>query len=54
VEGKIDKWFHQICLLEQAFVKNQDISVEEHIASVVARIGENIRIGRFIRYQIGT
>jgi elongation factor Ts len=53
VEGKIDKWFHQICLLEQVFVKNQDISVEEHIASVVARIGENIRVGRFARYQIG-
>ncbi|MDR2420124.1 MAG: translation elongation factor Ts [Puniceicoccales bacterium] len=53
VEGKIDKWFHQICLLEQPFVKNQDISVEEHIASVVARIGENIRVGRFTRYQIG-
>jgi elongation factor Ts len=53
VEGKIDKWLHQICLLEQPFVKNQDISVEEHIASIVARIGENIRVGHFVRYQIG-
>ncbi|MDR0445038.1 MAG: elongation factor Ts [Puniceicoccales bacterium] len=53
VEGKIEKWLGQICLLEQPFVKNQDICVQEHIASVVARIGENLRVGRFIRYQIG-
>jgi elongation factor Ts len=53
VEGKLEKWLGQICLLEQPFVKNQDICVQEHIASVVARIGENLRVGRFSRYQIG-
>ncbi|MDR3143601.1 MAG: translation elongation factor Ts [Puniceicoccales bacterium] len=53
VEGKIDKWLSQVCLLEQPFARNQDIRLEEHLASVVARIGENIRIGRFVRYQLG-
>ncbi|MDR0728046.1 MAG: elongation factor Ts [Puniceicoccales bacterium] len=53
VEGKMDKWFGQVCLLEQPFARNQDIRLEEHLAAAVARIGENIRIGRFARYQLG-
>ncbi|MDR2377717.1 MAG: translation elongation factor Ts [Puniceicoccales bacterium] len=53
VEGKMDKWFGQVCLLEQPFARNQDIRLEEHLAAVVSRIGENIRIGRFARYQLG-
>ncbi|UPA28733.1 MAG: translation elongation factor Ts [Verrucomicrobiota bacterium] len=53
VEGKLDKWFQQVCLLEQPFIKDQDKTVQETIASLVAVIGENIQVGRFTRFQIG-
>ncbi|MDE6575921.1 MAG: translation elongation factor Ts, partial [Opitutales bacterium] len=49
VEGKLDKWFQQVCLLEQPFIKDQDKTVQETIASLVAVIGENIQVGRFTR-----
>ncbi|MDR0590312.1 MAG: translation elongation factor Ts [Puniceicoccales bacterium] len=53
VEGKLDKWYQQICLLEQPFVKDQEKTVNDHIAATIAIIGENIRISRFARFQIG-
>jgi elongation factor Ts len=53
VEGKMDKWYQQICLLEQPFVKDQDKTVQDYIASAIAIIGENIRVSRFARFQIG-
>jgi elongation factor Ts len=53
VEGKMDKWCQQVCLLEQPFVKDQDKTVNDYIASAIAIIGENIRVGRFARFQIG-
>ncbi len=53
LEGKIEKFYQDTCLMEQPFVKNPDVSVKEHIVSYVARIGENIVIRRFARYQIG-
>ncbi|MDR1907150.1 MAG: translation elongation factor Ts [Puniceicoccales bacterium] len=53
VEGKLDKWYQQICLLEQSFVKDQDKTVNDYITAAIAMIGENIRIGRFVRFQIG-
>jgi elongation factor Ts len=53
VEGKLDKWYQQICLLEQPFVKDQEKTVNDYIAATIAIIGENIRISRFARFQIG-
>ncbi|MDR2200735.1 MAG: translation elongation factor Ts [Puniceicoccales bacterium] len=53
LEGKMDKWYQQNCLLEQAFVKDQSKTVNDCIAAAIAVIGENIRIGRFVRFQIG-
>jgi elongation factor Ts len=53
VEGKLDKWYQQACLLEQPFVKDQEKTVNDHITAAIAIIGENIRIGRFVRFQIG-
>ena len=53
VEGKLDKWYHQICLLEQPFIKDQDKTIKDVITSAIAVIGENMQIGRFARYQIG-
>jgi elongation factor Ts len=53
VEGKLDKWYQQICLLEQPFVKDQEKMVNDHITATIAIMGENIRISRFARFQIG-
>lgn len=53
VEGKILKWYSEFCLLNQQFVKNQDITVGDYIKEMISKMGENIKVGRFIRYQIG-
>ena len=53
VAGKLAKWHSEVCLLNQPFVKEQEHSVGEYIAQAVANIGENIKIGRFVRYQLG-
>jgi elongation factor Ts len=53
VAGKMDKWYQQFCLLEQPFVREQDKTVNDFIALKIALIGENIRVGRFARFQIG-
>ena len=53
VEGKLGKWFSEVCLMEQVFVKETKMSVEERRAEVVAKTGENVTIRRFTRYVLG-
>jgi elongation factor Ts len=53
VEGKLKKFFSEACLLEQPFVKNPDITVQDLLNELVAKTGENIVIRRFTRYQLG-
>jgi elongation factor Ts len=53
VEGKLDKFFGSICLLDQAFIKNPDQSIKDLVASKIAELGENIIIRRFSRYAVG-
>lgn len=53
VEGRIDKYFKEICLLEQPFIKDPDIVVKNLLAEKIAKIGENIKIRRFVRYEVG-
>jgi elongation factor Ts len=53
VEGKMKKYFSEACLLEQAFVKNPDITVQDLLNEMMAKTGENIVISRFSRYQLG-
>ncbi|HPO10597.1 MAG TPA: translation elongation factor Ts, partial [bacterium] len=53
VEGRLEKFYAQICLLEQPFVKNPDITVEELLKELIGKIGENIVIRRFARFQLG-
>jgi elongation factor Ts len=53
VEGKLDKYFSTVCLLEQGFIKNPDVTIKELVASKIAEIGENIVIRRFARYSVG-
>ena len=53
VDGKLEKFFKEICLLEQPFVKNPDQSVEKLIVESVAKLGENITVRRFARFKVG-
>lgn len=53
VEGKLEKFYRTICLMEQPFVKDEDITVETLIKDHIARLGENIVIRRFVRYELG-
>lgn len=53
VEGKMNKWFSENCLLEQTFVKNPEQTIQELLNEKIAKIGENIQIKRFARYQLG-
>jgi elongation factor Ts len=53
VAGQINKWIAENCLLEQKYVKNPDITVSEHLKNTVAKIGENLVIRRFVRFELG-
>src|SRR5216110_3046470 len=53
VEGKLDKFYTTVCLLEQAFIKNPDQTIKELLNAKVAELGENIVIRRFTRYLVG-
>jgi elongation factor Ts len=53
VEGRLEKYFQEVCLLEQPFVKDPDITVAELIKARIAKTGENITIGRFARFVLG-
>lgn len=53
VEGKLDKYFSQHCLLDQAYVKDPEKTVGQLVAEAVGRIGENIQIARFSRFVLG-
>lgn len=53
VEGKINKLYSEICLLQQTFVKNDQLTVDEAIKQVVAKTGESIKVRRFARFEVG-
>lgn len=53
VEGRIAKYFKDVCLLEQPFVKDPDKTISQLITEKVAKIGENISVRRFVRYELG-
>ncbi|OGL94943.1 elongation factor Ts [Candidatus Uhrbacteria bacterium RIFOXYB12_FULL_58_10] len=53
VEGKLNKYFSDVCLLEQPFIKDEDTTVDEFVKAKIATIGENIQVSRFSRFQIG-
>jgi elongation factor Ts len=53
VEGKVDKFFSTVCLLDQAFIKNPDQTVKDLVSLKIAELGENLVIRRFARYAVG-
>jgi len=53
VEGKLEKFYSTVCLLEQAFIKNPDVTIKDLLSAKIAELGENILIRRFVRYLVG-
>ena len=53
VDGKLEKFFQENCLLEQAFIKDPSVMIKDLLAQQIAKIGENMNIRRFTRYQLG-
>jgi elongation factor Ts len=53
VTGKLDKFFSEVSLLEQKFVKNPDLSIQDLLNDLIAKMGENITVNRFVRFQVG-
>jgi elongation factor Ts len=53
VAGKLEKFYSTVCLVEQPFVKNTEITIRDHITAKIAQLGENIVVRRFVRWQLG-
>ncbi len=53
IEGKLRKYYEEVCLLQQKFIKNPDITVETLVNEMIAKTGENITVRRFARFQLG-
>jgi len=53
VEGKLEGYYDQVCLLRQPFIKDEELTVEEVITEGIAKLGENVVVRRFVRYELG-
>ncbi|MFZ4657492.1 MAG: translation elongation factor Ts [Caldilineaceae bacterium] len=53
IDGKLDKWYSEVCLLEQGFVKEPDTKIQQLLTQAIAKLGENIKVNRFARIAIG-
>ena len=53
LEGKLKKYYEEVCLMDQKFIKDTDITVSTLVSNMIAKTGENIIIRRFARYQLG-
>ena len=53
VEGKMSKFYEEVCLLEQPFIKGQSVTITQLIAAVIGKLGENITVRRYARFKVG-
>ncbi|MBN1998542.1 translation elongation factor Ts [candidate division KSB1 bacterium] len=53
VDGKLEKYYQDVCLMEQSFVKDPNMTIKDLLTATISKLGENIKIKRFIRYQLG-
>jgi elongation factor Ts len=53
IEGKLNKRLEEICLLDQIYIRDSKLKIEDLQNEIVSKLGENIKISRFVRYQIG-
>ncbi len=54
IEGKLEKYFTDICLLNQPFIKNDKLTVGDVLKDLIAKMGENIKVKRFVRFEVGS
>jgi elongation factor Ts len=52
-EGKLEKFYQEVCLIEQSYIKNPDITAKELLEELIVKMGEKIIINRFVRFQLG-
>ena len=52
-EGKIEKFYEEVCLLDQVYIRDSKVKISDLLQALIAKIGENIKIRRFVRYQLG-
>lgn len=52
LEGKLKKYYEEVCLLEQPFIKDEDVTIRDLIASKIAKLGENIKVRRYARFEL--
>ncbi len=53
VEGKMERFYSEVCLLEQTYIRDPDLTVKDVLDAMIAKVGENINIRRFVRFQLG-
>ena len=53
VEGKIEKYYEEVCLLEQTYIRDSKVKINDILQALIGKIGENIKIRRFVRFQLG-
>ena len=53
VEGKLKKYYEDVCLLDQPYIKDDKMSIQQLIATFIAKFGENIKVKRFARFELG-
>ena len=53
VQGKLEKYYQEVCLLEQAYIRDPNMTIQDLLKETVAKLGENIAIKRFVRFQLG-
>ncbi len=53
VKGKLEKFYKEVCLIEQTFIKDSDVTIESYLGDIACKLGENIIINRFVRLQLG-
>ena len=53
VQGKLQKYFDEVCLMRQPFIKDNDMTVQDIITQMIAKVGENIVVRRFVRFELG-
>jgi elongation factor Ts len=53
IEGKMERFYSEVCLLEQTYVRDSDLTIKELLDAMIAKVGENITIRRFARFQLG-
>jgi elongation factor Ts len=53
IEGKLKKFYEEVCLMDQPYVKDDKVTVNKHVASFIAKFGENIQVRRFARFELG-